>query len=195
MQAFVLNDKKATSCINRVFLGGINEAPAASLPARKNGGDCIHDDDKRKTISEMLKNVFLFFTFLLYRYGMPACLKSFAVFHGDAEGGRPLRERRAGGFFPLALHDNLWPRSPNSKQNFKPADMQYRQFFPLLQHGLTLSESSMFSAAETAAVIMLVKRLESRMPRPSPLKRRVLGEIGPPMFPEGTYVAIGNSGA
>ena len=41
-----------------------------------NGGTCIHDDDMRDILDEILSSDVLLFNFSLYGYGMPALLKT-----------------------------------------------------------------------------------------------------------------------
>ena len=42
----------------------------------RNGGKCIHDDDMREILEEILESDLLLFSFPLYCYGMPAALKN-----------------------------------------------------------------------------------------------------------------------
>ena len=43
---------------------------------KRNGGNCIHDDDMREILKEILESDLLLFSFRLYSYGMPAPLKA-----------------------------------------------------------------------------------------------------------------------
>lgn len=100
MKIFVLNgspkrEKSDTMHITRVFLDGMKEvAPqevnivdiidkhikycTGCFTCKRNGGKCIHNDDMKALLDEVLKSDLLLFSYPLYCYGMPAPMKAFA---------------------------------------------------------------------------------------------------------------------
>ena len=96
MKILVLNgspkrEKSDTMHIPRAFLEGMQEAAPQEIHAidvidrhieyctgcfacKMNGGTCIHDDDIRAILDEILESDLLLFSFPLYCYGMPAPL-------------------------------------------------------------------------------------------------------------------------
>ena len=114
MKTLVLNgspkrDKSDTMHITRAFLEGMRDAAPQEIhvidvidrhieyctgcfACKRNGGTCVHDDDMREILEEILESDLLLFSFGLYCYGMPAPLRPHhaAVLHGHAEGRRPL---------------------------------------------------------------------------------------------------------
>ena len=98
MKTLVLNgspkrDKSDTMHITRAFLEGVQDAAPQEIhvidvidrhieyctgcfACKRNGGTCIHDDDMRGILEEILDSELLLFSFPLYCYGMPAPLKA-----------------------------------------------------------------------------------------------------------------------
>ena len=97
MKILVLNgspkrDKSDTMHITRAFLDGINEVAENEIKtihvidkhidyctgcfACMLGGECIHHDDMRGILGEILDNDLLIWSYPLYCYGMPAPLKA-----------------------------------------------------------------------------------------------------------------------
>ena len=98
MKILILNgspkrEKSDTLHITRAFLEGMQEAAHQEIHAidvidrhieyctgcfacKMNGGTCIHDDDMRVILEEILESELLLFSFGLYCYGMPASLKA-----------------------------------------------------------------------------------------------------------------------
>ncbi len=81
-----------TMHITRAFLEGMEDAAPQQVhtvsvidrhiefctgcfACMQNGGKCIHDDDMREILEEILESDLLLFSFPLYCYGMPASLK------------------------------------------------------------------------------------------------------------------------
>ena len=103
MKILVLNgspkrENSDTLHITRAFLEGMQAASPQDIhiidvidkhieyctgcfACKRNGGTCIHDDDMRDILNEILESDLLLFSFPLYCY---------AVLHGHAEGGRSL---------------------------------------------------------------------------------------------------------
>ena len=88
---------------------------------------------------------------------------------------------------------------PNSRHNFEPAEAQFRLCFPGDPAILTVPESPMFSAQESAVVtvprLALVKQAGRQYAATGTIDAALLGEIGSPMIPEEQYAAIVNAGA
>ncbi len=134
MKILVLNgspkrDNSDTMHITRAFLNGMREVEPQEIhtihvndkhieyctgcfACMRNGGKCIHDDDMKAILDEILESDLLIWSFPLYCYGMPAPLKALLdrtlpLSSSDAEGRRPIRTRRSGGLFPPALSYDL----------------------------------------------------------------------------------------
>ena len=98
MKILVLNgspkrEKSDTMHITRAFLEGMQAASPQDIyiidvidkhieyctgcfACKRNGGTCIHDDDMRDILNEILESDLLLISFPLYCYGMPAPLKA-----------------------------------------------------------------------------------------------------------------------
>ena len=98
MKILVINgspkkDKSDTMHITRVFLDGMNgvsenevhtihaidkhiEYCTGCFACMRNGGNCIHNDDMRGILEEILDSDLLIWSYPLYCYGMPAPLKA-----------------------------------------------------------------------------------------------------------------------
>ena len=97
MKILVINgspkkEKSDTMHITRAFLDGMNEVAENEIKtihaidkhieycsgcfACMLGGDCIHHDDMRGILEEILDNDLLIWSYPLYCYGMPAPLKA-----------------------------------------------------------------------------------------------------------------------
>ena len=98
MKILVLNgspkrDKSDTMHITRAFLDGMKESAPQDVhiihtvdqhieyctgcfSCMRNGGTCIHNDDMKAILEEILESDLLLFNFPLYCYGMPASLKA-----------------------------------------------------------------------------------------------------------------------
>ena len=86
-------EKSDTMHITRAFLEGMNEVSEQEIQlihvidkhieyctgcfaCKLNGGTCIHNDDMRAILEEILESDLLLFSYPLYSYGMPAHLKA-----------------------------------------------------------------------------------------------------------------------
>ena len=98
MKILVLNgspkrDKSDTMHITRAFLDGMEKAAPQDIhiihtidqhidyctgcfSCMRNGGTCIHNDDMKAILEEILDSDLLIWSFPLYCYGMPAPLKA-----------------------------------------------------------------------------------------------------------------------
>lgn len=100
MKILVLNgsskrEKSDTMHITRAFLDGMKEAAPQEVhivdiidkhieyctgcfACKRNGGECIHNDDIKELLDKVLESDLLLFSYPLYCYGMPAPMKAFA---------------------------------------------------------------------------------------------------------------------
>ena len=197
MKILVLNgspkrENSDTLHITRAFLEGMQAASPQDIhiidvidkhieyctgcfACKRNGGTCIHDDDMRDILNEILESDLLLFSFPLYCYGMPAPLK--------------------------ALLDRTMPLSSMAMR--KVGDRyehvgQFKQCFPRNHTIITIPESPMFNAPEAAVVteprLALVKQAGSQYAQSGEIDGELLHEIGSPMIPEDQYAAIVNGG-
>ena len=102
---------------------------------KMNGGTCIHDDDMRAILDEILESDLLLFSFPLYCYGMPAPLKALldrtmplSSLTMQKVGDRYAHVGQAD-FSHLKYLMICGCGFPNSKHNFEPAIAQFRLCF------------------------------------------------------------------
>ena len=222
MKILVLNgspkrEQSDTMRITRAFLEGMQAAEAQEIQiihviekhiepctgcfaCMRNGGTCIHDDDMRAILEEILASDLLIWSFPLYCYGMPAPLKALL------DRTLPLSSmamRKVGDRYEHAEQADFRHLRylmicgcgfPNSRQNFEPAVAQFRLCFPGRHPILTVPESPMFSAPEAAVVteprLALVRRAGEQYARKREIAPELIAEIGSPMIPEEQYAAI-----
>ena len=226
MKILVLNgspkrEKSDTMHITRAFLEGMQAASPQDIhiidvidrhieyctgcfACKRNGGTCIHDDDMRDILNEILESDLLLFSFPLYCYGMPAPLKALL------DRTMPLSSmamRKVGDryehvgqtdFSRLRYMMICGCGFPNSKHNFEPAIAQFKLCFPENHTIITVPESPMFNAPEAAIVtelrLALVQQAGKQYAQTGRINEALLAEIGSPMIPEEQYVAIVNGG-
>lgn len=224
MKILVLNgspkrDKSDTMHITRAFLEGMNAAGkqdvhiidvidrhieycAGCFACKRNGGTCIHDDDMRAILEEILESDLLLFSFPLYCYGMPAPLK--ALLDRTMPLSSMAMQKAGDRYEHVGQADFSHLRYlmicgcgfPNSQHNFEPAVMQFKQCFPCNHTIITVPESPMFNAPEAAVVTQprldLVRKAGEQYARTGEIEETLLTEIGSPMIPEDQYAAIVN---
>ena len=226
MKILVLNgspkrENSDTLHITRAFLDGMNEAEPQEVhtvhvidrhieyctgcfSCMRNGGTCIHDDDMRAILEEILRSDLLIWSFPLYCYGMPAPLKALL------DRTLPLSSmemRKAGDryehvgqadFSHLRYLMICGCGFPNSRHNFEPAAAQFKLCFPGNRTIITVPESPMFNAPKAAIVteprLALVKRAGKQYAGTGKIDTALLSEIGSPMIPEEDYAVIVNGG-
>ena len=224
MKVLVLNgspkrDASDTMHITRAFLDGMLDVAdhevhtihvidshieycTGCFACMRNGGACIHDDDMREILNEMLDSDLLVFSFPLYCYGMPAPLKclldrtlplsSMAM---QKVGDRYAHVGQAD-FSQLRYLMICGCGFPNSTHNFEPAIAQFKLMFPANRTVITVPESPMFNAPEAAPVteprLALVRRAGHQYAENGTIEPGVLAEICSPMIPEEAYVSIVN---
>ena len=215
-------DKSDTMHITRAFLEGMKQAGRQDVhiidvvdrhieyctgcfACKRNGGTCIHDDDMRGILEEILESDLLLFSFPLYCYGMPAPLK--ALLDRTMPLSSMAMQKAGDRYEHVGQADFSHLRYlmicgcgfPNSRHNFEPAVMQFRLCFPCDHTIITVPESPMFNAPEADVVtkprLELVCKAGEQYTRTGKIEVSLLEEIGSPMIPEEQYAAIVNSGA
>ena len=226
MKILVLNgspkrEKSDTLCITRAFLMGMREAGEQQVhilhaidqhveyctgcfACMRNGGACVHDDDMRPILEEILQSDLLILSFPLYCYGMPAPLKAIidrvlplSSMAMEKVGDRYEHVGQAD-FSHLSYLMVCGCGFPNSRHNFEPAVAQFKLLFPQGHTIITVPESPMFNAPEAAAVtgprLDLLRRAGREYAETGVIHEGLMAEITSPMIPEEQYAAIVNGG-
>ena len=213
-------DKSDTMHITRAFLDGMNEVAPQDIhiidaidkhieyctgcfSCMRNGGNCIHGDDMRTILEEILESDLLIFSFPLYCYGMPAPLKALL------DRTLPLSSmamQKVGDRYEHVGQADYSHRKyvmvcgcgfPNSQHNFEPAIAQFKNCFPNNHTIITVPESPMFNAPEAEIVtkprLVLVKEAGRQYAETGTIEENLLNEICSPMIPENEYAKIVNS--
>ena len=214
-------DQSDTMCITRAFLEGMKEVAPQDIKTihvidshieyctgcfscMKNGGKCIHNDDMRSILEEILKSDLLVFSFPLYCYGMPAPLKALldrtlplSSMAMHKVGDRYEHVGQAD-FSHLSYLMICGCGFPNSTHNFEPAVAQFKRCFPNNRTIITVPESPMFNAPEADVVTKPRLELVRNAGKGYAINRTIddilLKEICSPMIPEETYASIVNGG-
>ena len=226
MKILVLNgspkkEKSDTMHLTRAFLQGMNDAFSQEVRVihavdrhieyctgcfccMRNGGTCVHDDDMRGILEEILKSDLLLFSFPLYSYGMPAPLKALLdrTLPLSSMAMRKVGERSVhvgqADYSHLKYLMICGCGFPNSRHNFEPAAAQFRLCFPGNHTVITVPESPMFNAPEAVSVteprLALVRQAGKEYAETGAIGKELLEVICSPMIPEETYAAIVNEG-
>ena len=214
-------EQSDTMCITLAFLEGMKEVAPQDIKTihvidsrieyctgcfscMKNGGKCIHNDDMRSILEEILESDLLVFSFPLYCYGMPAPLKalldrtlplSSMAMH---KVGDRYEHMGQADFSRLHYLMICGCGFPNSTHNFEPAIAQFKLCFPNNRTIITVPESPMFNAPEAAVVtkprLELVRNAGKGYAISGTIDDILLTEICSPMIPEETYASIVNGG-
>ena len=212
-------DRSDTMHITRAFLEGMQETATQDIhvidvidrhieyctgcfACKRNGGTCIHNDDMKAILNEILESDLLLFSFPLYSYGMPAPLKALldrtmplSSMAMKKVGDRYEHVGQAD-FSRLRYMMICGCGFPNSKHNFEPAVAQFKQCFPCNHTIITIPESPMFNAPEAKIVteprLELVRQAGKQFAETGEINAALLAEIGSPMIPEDQYAAIVN---
>ncbi|MBQ7203751.1 MAG: flavodoxin family protein [Eubacterium sp.] len=169
----------------------------------RNGGTCVHNDDMRQLLEEVLNSDVLILSYPLYCYGMPAPLKAFmdrtlplSSMAMQKVGDRYEHVGQAD-FSHLRYVMVCGCGFPNSTHNFEPAVAQFKLCFPSNHTVITVPESPMFNAPEADIVtkprLELVKRAGEQFAKNGEIEAALLSEIGTPMIPDEQYAQIVNS--
>ena len=224
MKILILNgspkrDKSDTMVITRAFMNGMNEVSSQEIrtihvidqhieycsgcfACMRNGGACIHHDDMRAILEDILSSDLLVWSFPLYCYGMPAPLKSLLdrTLPLSSMAMQKVGERYEhvgqADFSHLRYLMICGCGFPNGKHNFEPAIKQFELCFPGNHTIITVPESPMFNAPEAATVTVprlgLVKEAGKQYAESCEIDSALLDEICSPMIPEEQYAAIVN---
>ena len=168
----------------------------------RNGGNCIHNDDMRGILEEILESDLLIWSYPLYCYGMPAPLKALldrtlplSSMAMHKVGDRYEHVGQAD-FSHLRYLMICGCGFPNSEHNFEPAVAQFKLCFPCDHTMITIPESPMFNAPEAAEVtvprLARVKEAGKQYAETGTIKDDLMKEICSPMIPEDIYAQIVN---
>ena len=212
-------EKSDTMHITRAFLDGMKEAAPQEVhiihvidrhieyctgcfTCMRNGGKCVHDDDMREILNEILASDLLLLSFPLYCYGMPAPLKalmdrtlplSSMAMRKTADGYEHVEQAN---FSHLKYVMICGCGFPNSKHNFEPAVEAFKRMFPNNRTIITIPESPMFNAMEAAAVtgprLERVRQAGRQYAESGAIDDKLMAEISSPMIPEEQYIKIVN---
>ena len=207
--------------ITLAFLEGMNEAIQQDIhiihvldkhieyctgcfSCMRNGGTCIHDDDMREILEEILTSDLLVWSFPLYCYGMPASLKALLdrTLPLSSMAMQKIGERYEhvgqADFSHLRYLMICGCGFPNSRHNFEPAVAQFKLCFPGNHTIITVPESPMFNAPEAAVVTVprldLIEQAGRQYAEKGEIDSALSAEITSPMIPEDQYAAIVNGG-
>ena len=215
-------EKSDTVHITNAFLDGMNEVSdndisiinvidkhieycTGCFSCMRNGGTCIHNDDMRKILEEILSSDLLIFSYPLYCYGMPAPLKALidrtlplSSMAMQKVGNRYEHVGQAD-FSHLRYIMICGCGFPNSAHNFEPAVAQFEHCFPSGYTIITVPESPMFNAPEAAEVtvprLALVKTAGKQYAEKGEIDADLMSEITSPMIPDEVYAKIVNASA
>ena len=224
MKILVLNgspkrEKSDTMNITRAFLDGMNEVAenevhtinaidkhieycTGCFACMRNGGDCIHNDDMREILEDILNSDLLIWSYPLYCYGMPAPLKTLLdrTLPLSSMAMQKVGERYEhvgqADFSHLSYVMISGCGFPNSRHNFEPAVLQFIRCFPNKHTMITVPESPMFNAPEAADVtgprLALIRKAGRQYAESGSIGEELLKEITSPMIPEEQYAQIIN---
>ncbi len=224
MRILVINgspkrENSDTLHITRAFLDGLNEASqnevhtihavdqhieycTGCFSCMRNGGACIHRDDMRRILEEILDSDLLIWSYPLYCYGMPAPMKALldrtlplSSMAMHKVGDRYEHVGQAD-FSHLRYVMICGCGFPNSKHNFEPAEAQFKLCFPNDHTIITVPESPMFNAPEaqivTAPRLGKIKEAGKQFAESFVIRDELMQEITSPMIPEDQYAQIVN---
>lgn len=224
MKILVINgspkkEKSDVMHITRAFLDGMNDAAeneviiihavdqhieycTGCFSCMRNGGECVHHDDMRAILDEILDSDLLIWSYPLYCYGMPAPIKALLdrTLPLSSMAMRKVGDRYEhvgqADFSHLRYVMICGCGFPNSKHNFEPTAAQFKLCFPNNHTIITVPESPMFNAPE--AQIVTVPRLEKikeagkQYAESFTIRDELMAEITSPMIPEDQYAQIVN---
>ncbi len=224
MKILVLNgspkgEKSDTLHITRAFLEGVNDVGendvriihvtdrhieycTGCFSCMRNGGDCVHHDDMKPILEEILASDLLIWSYPLYCYGMPAPLKALldrtlplSSMEMQKVGKRYEHVSQAD-FSHLRYLMICGCGFPNSAHNFEAAVEQFKLCFPSDHTVMTVPESPMFNVPEAAEVtvprLALVREAGRQYAANGMIEEPLLTQIGSPMIPEEVYARIVN---
>ena len=213
-------DKSDTMHITRAFLDGMNEVAPQDIhiidaidkhieyctgcfSCMRNGGNCIHGDDMRTILEEILESDLLIFSFPLYCYGMPAPLK--ALLDRTLPLSSMAMQKVGDRYEHVGQADYSHLKYvmvcgcgfPNSQHNFEPAIAQFKNCFPNNHTIITVPESPMFNAPEAEIVtkprLEHIKEAGKQYAEKGNIDAALITEICSPMISENEYAKIVNN--
>ena len=204
MKILVINgspkkEKSDVMHITRAFLDGMNDAAknevkiihavdqhieycTGCFSCMRNGGECVHHDDMRGILEEILDSDLLIWSYPLYCYGMPAPMKALL------DRTLPLSS--------MAMHKVGDRYEHVGQADFSHLRYVFKLCFPNDHTIITVPESPMFNAPE--AQIVTVPRLEKikeagrQFAKDFTIRDELMAEITSPMIPEDQYAQIVN---
>ena len=224
MKILVLNgspkrEKSDTMHMTRAFLEGMNDVRknevniinvidkhieycTGCLGCMSNGGNCVHDDDMRGILEEILNSDVLLFSFPLYGYGMPAPLKALldrtlplANIAMKKVGDRYEHVAQAD-FSHLKYVMICGCGFPNAVHNFEGIVTQFKLMFRDNLQIITVSEAPMFNAKEaepvTVPFLQIVRQAGSEYAKDGQVSDETMKKLSVPMIPDEVYAAICN---
>jgi len=226
MKILILNgspkrDASDTMHLTRAFTAGMNDIEKNQIhtihvidqhieyctgcfACKKNGGTCIHDDDMRDILEEILNSDLLILSFGLYGYGMPGHLKT--LIDRTMPVSSMAMEKVGDRYHHTVQRDFSKLRYlmicgcgfPNSKNNFEPMVMQFGLLFPNHSTILTVPESPMFNAPEAVSVtkpfLEVVRQAGREYAERGEITAATRTKLNTPMIPEEVYAQIVNGG-
>lgn len=224
MKVMVLNgspkkEKSDTMHLTHAFLDGMNDAQendvhiidvidkhieycTGCLSCMRNGGKCVHSDDMRDILEEILSSDILIWSFPLYCYGMPAPLK--ALIDRTLPLSSIAMEKKGDHYEHKAQRDFSKLKYimicgcgfPNSKNNFDAMIMQFKMMFRDNSTIITVPESPMFNAPEADVVtkpfLQLVRGAGYEYAKNGEISADTMTKLAAPMIPDDAYAAIVN---
>lgn len=208
-----------TMCMTRAFVEGMNEFDknevqtvhviekhiefcSGCFSCMKNGGNCIHKDDMKGILEEILQSDLLIFSYPLYCYGMPAPLK--ALIDRTMPLSSMAMQKVEGRYAHVSQADVSHLKYvmicgcgfPNSRQNFEPAVAQFKLCFPINHTIITVPESPMFNVLEAELVtkprLELIRQAGNQYAKTGKIESDLMAKITSPMIPEDEYAKIVN---
>lgn len=226
MKIMVLNgspkrDASDTMHMTRAFLSGMDEVQeneihiihvidkhieycTGCLGCMRNGGNCVHDDDMREILEEILDSDILLFNFPLYCYGMPAPLK--ALIDRTLPLSSMAMQKVDGHYEHVSQRDFSKLRYimicgcgfPDGENNFGAMAEQFKMMFRDNSTVITVPESPMFSAPEAHSVtkpfLDTVRTAGREYAQNGVISAETMQKLSIPMIPHEAYAKIVNSG-
>jgi hypothetical protein len=171
---------------------------------KKNGGNCIHDDDMAALLQKYLNADVTIFSFPLYCYGIPAPLKAFF------DRTMPLstmamqkvgdRYEHTGPVDFSRIHTVVISGCgfPSATNNYEPLRREFELMIPHDLFMLTVPEAPMFNAPEAAVVtapfLELVREAGRQYAESFNVSVKLMEKLAVPMIPEEMYTVIANGG-
>ncbi len=226
MKILVLNgspkrEKSDTMHMTRAFLDGMQEAAPQEIhiihavdrhieyctgcfACMHNGGTCIHDDDMRPILEEILESDLLILSFPLYCYGMPSHLKAvldrtipLIKMKMTEESDGTVRHEALADFSKIRTLVICGCGFPDWNGNFEALRIQCRNCFRAPDM-VCVPEAPLLNVPEAApAADPLLARFEragEEYAASGTLSAGTVAELERPMIPKETYLRIVNGG-